>query len=66
MALSHHLSHSGGNLGALDFRFGGIGAPFNGLKAFATTEQLSLFDKIANALALATSPVVKVHTYLLY
>lgn len=38
---------------------GGIGAPFNGLKAFATTEQLGIYDKIANAVALGTSPIVK-------
>jgi zeta-carotene desaturase len=46
-------------VGALDFRMGGIGAPINGLKAFLTTEQLSLPDKAANAVALALSPVVK-------
>lgn len=33
---------SGGDVAGLDFRFGGIGAPFNGLKAFATTGQLDL------------------------
>lgn len=49
----------GGELGALDFRMGGIGAPFNGLKAFATTDQLGIYDKLANALALGTSPIVK-------
>lgn len=49
----------GGELGALDFRMGGIGAPVNGLKAFATTGQLGIFDKLANALALGTSPIVK-------
>ena len=38
---------------------GGIGAPFNGLKAFATTDQLGIYDKLANALALGTSPIVK-------
>ena len=38
---------------------GGIGAPFNGLKAFATTGQLGIYDKMANALALGTSPIVK-------
>lgn len=38
---------------------GGIGAPFNGLKAFATTGQLGIYDKLANALALGTSPIVK-------
>jgi hypothetical protein len=42
-----------------DFRLGGIGAPINGMVAFARTEQLDLADKFANALALATSPVVR-------
>lgn len=56
---------TGGNVGELDFRFGGIGAPLNGLKAFATTGQLALPDKIANAVALATSPVVKVRCVVL-
>ncbi|CAM9234786.1 unnamed protein product, partial [Phaeothamnion confervicola] len=56
---THTFVNKGGNLGALDFRMGGIGAPINGLKAFATTEQLDLYDKLANAVALATSPVVK-------
>lgn len=46
-------------MGGLDFRMGGIGAPINGLKAFATTGQLGIFDKLANALALGTSPIVK-------
>jgi zeta-carotene desaturase len=44
-------------LGELDFRFA-LGAPFNGLKAFFTTSQLSWLDKVQNALALGTSPVV--------
>ncbi len=57
---SHTTTVAGGSIGELDFRFGGIGAPVNGLKAFATTAQLALPDKIANAVALATSPVVKV------
>ena len=55
----HVSTHKGGELGALDFRMGGIGAPFNGLKAFATTDQLGIYDKLANALALGTSPIVK-------
>jgi len=38
---------------------GGIGAPFNGMAAFAVTQQLDIADKLANALALATSPVVR-------
>lgn len=42
-----------------DFRMGGIGAPFNGMAAFAVTQQLDIADKLANALALATSPVVR-------
>eukprot|EP01036_Dinobryon_divergens_P022356 gene22356-30604_t len=56
---THTFINSGGNVGELDFRFGGIGAPFNGLAAFARTEQLELADKFANAVALATSPVVR-------
>nr|CAB56041.1 zeta-carotene desaturase [Nostoc sp. PCC 7120 = FACHB-418] len=44
--------------GALDFRFF-TGAPFNGLKAFFTTSQLSLQDKLQNAIALGTSPIVR-------
>lgn len=56
---THSFINKGGRIGELDFRFGGIGAPFNGLKAFATTTQMEIGDKIANAVALATSPVVK-------
>eukprot|EP00467_Chlorarachnion_reptans_P000365 CAMPEP_0114519832 /NCGR_PEP_ID=MMETSP0109-20121206/19230_1 /TAXON_ID=29199 /ORGANISM="Chlorarachnion reptans, Strain CCCM449" /LENGTH=651 /DNA_ID=CAMNT_0001700631 /DNA_START=11 /DNA_END=1966 /DNA_ORIENTATION=+ len=56
---THTFVNEGGGLGALDFRMGGIGAPINGLKAFATSEQLNLMDKFYNAVALATSPVVK-------
>eukprot|EP00611_Tribonema_gayanum_P000394 TRINITY_DN10268_c0_g1_i1.p1 TRINITY_DN10268_c0_g1~~TRINITY_DN10268_c0_g1_i1.p1 ORF type:complete len:629 (-),score=257.66 TRINITY_DN10268_c0_g1_i1:518-2326(-) len=55
----HMFVNTGGVLGGLDFRMGGIGAPFNGVKAFLTSTQLSVGDKLANALALATSPVVK-------
>lgn len=51
--------NTGGSIGELDFRLGGIGAPINGLVAFARTEQLNLADKFANAVALATSPVVR-------
>lgn len=54
----HNFVNKGGHLGALDFRFL-IGAPFNGLKAFFTTSQLSLRDKIQNAIALGTSPIVR-------
>lgn len=55
----HQFVNSGGNVGSLDFRFGGIGAPFNGLKAFATTSQLPIADKLSNALALGSSVIVR-------
>ncbi len=55
---THNFINRGGRTGALDFRFL-TGAPFNGLKAFFTTSQLSLQDKVQNSLALATSPVVR-------
>ena len=55
---THNFINQGGRVGTLDFRFF-TGAPFNGLKAFFTTSQLSLPDKAQNALALATSPVVR-------
>jgi zeta-carotene desaturase len=35
-----------------------LGAPFHGLKAFFTTGQLTLQDKLQNAIALGTSPIV--------
>lgn len=54
----HTFINKGGRTGALDFRFL-TGAPFNGLKAFFTTSQLSLQDKVQNALALGTSPIVR-------
>jgi zeta-carotene desaturase len=54
----HTFINKGGRTGALDFRFL-TGAPFNGLKAFFTTSQLSLQDKIQNAIALGTSPIVR-------
>jgi zeta-carotene desaturase len=53
----HNFINSGGEIGKLDFRFF-LGAPFHGLKAFFTTEQLTVIDKIRNALALGTSPIV--------
>jgi zeta-carotene desaturase len=53
----HHFINRGGEIGRLDFRFL-LGAPFHGLKAFFTTEQLTLQDKLQNALALGTSPIV--------
>ena len=55
---THIFVNKGGLTGELDFRFI-TGAPFNGLKAFFTTSQLSLQDKIQNALALGISPLVR-------
>lgn len=55
---THIFVNKGGRTGALDFRFI-TGAPFNGLKAFFTTSQLSLQDKLQNSIALATSPIVR-------
>ena len=54
----HTFVNRGGVTGALDFRFF-TGAPFNGLKAFFNTSQLSLQDKVLNAIALGTSPIVR-------
>lgn len=56
---THQFINKGGNIASLDFRMGGIGAPFNGLKAFATTQQLGVIDKIKNAYALGRSVIVK-------
>jgi zeta-carotene desaturase len=53
----HTFVNRGGQTGELDFRFF-LGAPFHGLKAFFTTGQLTLLDKVRNSLALGTSPVV--------
>jgi len=55
---THTFVNQGGRIGELDFRFP-VGAPLNGLKAFFTTSQLSTVDKIANSLALGTSPIVR-------
>jgi zeta-carotene desaturase len=55
---THTFINKSGRVGQLDFRFF-TGAPFNGLKAFFTTSQLSLQDKIQNAIALGTSPIVR-------
>ncbi|NET10669.1 MAG: 9,9'-di-cis-zeta-carotene desaturase [Merismopedia sp. SIO2A8] len=55
---THTFVNQGGRLGALDFRFL-TGAPFNGLKAFFTTSQLSVQDKLSNSIALGTSPIVR-------
>lgn len=55
---THTFINRGGKTGELDFRFP-VGAPFNGLKAFFTTSQLSVQDKAMNAIALSTSPIVR-------
>lgn len=55
----HTFVNTGGRLGELDFRMGTVGAPFNGLKAFAGTAQLGPVDKARNALALGSSVIVK-------
>ncbi len=55
---THLFVNTGGDLRELDFRFP-LGAPFNGLKAFFTTPQLDWLDKLRNALALGTSPIVR-------
>ncbi|MCT7965757.1 9,9'-di-cis-zeta-carotene desaturase [Laspinema sp. D1] len=55
---THIFVNEGGKTGELDFRFI-TGAPFNGLKAFFTTSQLSVQDKLTNAIALGTSPIVR-------
>lgn len=60
---THTFCNAGGDVRELDFRFyigdSKIGAPFHGLRAFFTTPQLSPADKIANSLALGTSPIVR-------
>jgi zeta-carotene desaturase len=55
---THTFVNNGGSIGELDFRFP-IGAPVSGLQAFFKTEQLGWEDKIANALRLGTSPIVR-------
>ncbi len=55
---THTFINKGGDVRELDFRFM-LGAPFHGLKAFFTTPQITNLDKAQNAVALATSPVVK-------
>ncbi len=55
---THLFVNADGDLRELDFRFA-LGAPFNGLKAFFTTPQLDWLDKLRNALALGTSPIVR-------
>ena len=54
----HTFINRGGETGSLDFRFP-VGAPLHGLKAFFTTSQLAVQDKIQNAIALGTSPIVR-------
>jgi zeta-carotene desaturase len=55
---THTFINEGGRVGELDFRFL-TGAPFHGLKAFFTTSQLCAIDKLANSLALGTSPLIR-------
>ena len=55
---THTFINRGGRVGKLDFRFF-TGAPLHGLKAFFTTSQLSTVDKLANSLALGTSPLIR-------
>ncbi len=55
---THLFVNKDGDVRSLDFRFV-LGAPFNGLKAFFTTPQLNWLDKLRNALALGTSPIVR-------
>lgn len=60
---THTFCNADGDVRELDFRFfigdNKIGAPFHGLRAFFTTPQLSVMDKVANSLALGTSPIVR-------
>lgn len=60
---THTFCNLDGDVRELDFRFfvgdQKIGAPFHGLKAFFTTPQLEPADKLANSLALGTSPIVR-------
>lgn len=56
---THTFVNKGRVIGQLDFRMGSVGAPFNGLKAFAATNQLGFVDKVRNAIALGSSVIVK-------
>ena len=51
----HTFVNTGGDVRELDFRFfvgdKKIGAPFHGLKAFFTTPQLSVLDKVRQSLS---------------
>jgi zeta-carotene desaturase len=55
---THTFVNNGGGIGELDFRFP-VGAPVSGLQAFFQTTQLGWQDKLANALRLGTSPIVR-------
>ncbi|HBW87738.1 MAG TPA: 9,9'-di-cis-zeta-carotene desaturase, partial [Cyanobacteria bacterium UBA11149] len=55
---THIFVNKEGRTGELDFRFF-TGAPFHGLKAFFTTSQLTVQDKLQNAIALGISPIVR-------
>eukprot|EP00871_Galdieria_phlegrea_P001307 jgi/Galph1/2177/GphlegSOOS_G827.1 len=55
----HQYISKGGKVTSLDFRFANIGSPWNGLKAFFTTQQLNFVEKVRNAWALATSPIIR-------
>jgi zeta-carotene desaturase len=55
---THQFVNNGGDIGELDFRFP-VGAPVSGLQAFLKTTQLGWEDKVANALRLGTSPIVR-------
>nr|QMU23692.1 zeta-carotene desaturase [Eleocharis dulcis] len=55
---THTFVNKGGDIGELDFRFP-VGAPIHGIRAFLATNQLQLYDKARNAVALALSPVVR-------
>uniref|UniRef100_A0ACD5UZB5 Uncharacterized protein n=1 Tax=Avena sativa TaxID=4498 RepID=A0ACD5UZB5_AVESA len=55
---THTFVNKGGVVGELDFRFP-VGAPLHGIQAFLRTNQLKVYDKARNAVALALSPVVR-------
>ncbi|CAN6197233.1 unnamed protein product [Urochloa humidicola] len=55
---THTFVNKGGSIGELDFRFP-VGAPLHGIQAFLRTNQLKVYDKARNAVALALSPVVR-------
>ncbi|KAK8459130.1 hypothetical protein SEVIR_2G079900v4 [Setaria viridis] len=55
---THTFVNKGGTIGELDFRFP-VGAPLHGIQAFLRTNQLKVYDKARNAVALALSPVVR-------